>query len=388
MQGDISVFLFSVLLLHGLFTGILVWFWLFNRKTPGLFKLLLACVFGWFGLALAFDSLNGFSAPILIIEYAFLLGSHLFVWLGIASFWQRQTRRLTFFAVVTIVAVYLYEVLYILNGSDLAGRVAIASSYYALSSFGVLLIMMRAKKFNREIYRTAFNQSQLGAFVIAGLFIGHGAFNAYQFLSWEGLGLTSVLGYDAPRLPLLVSLIEALVFTPVFIVGIAIMVTERLQTELRIEQMTDSVTKGLNQRAFMAVSKAILARARRNADAVSLVMIDIANFNTLCDASGRENANSILKQIGKGMYEDRRAQDIFCRFNKSELMLLLPGTAEEGAAQVVARISNSLKNTCKVGASKTEPDVYIASITTRGEDLEIAGMIESVGGEQKLCVLQ
>lgn len=378
MQNDVSAFTLATLLLFFLSIITLVWFWSNNRSTPGLFKLVLSCVFGGVGLSFALAASVIPTKLSLSVEYAFLFAGHLMSWLGIAAFWQRQTRMLTILAIAVTFAAYLFLLLHILNGAGVAERTALAAGYYMLVAFGVLAILPRIKATGYEIYHATVSQSRVGVGVIKSLFLIHGIFNLYHLINWERLNVSVFFGFQWPSIPLDLVIIEAMIFAPMLILGTVIMVAERLQTELRIEQMLDPVTKGLNRRAFITVSKAILARARRNADAVTLLMVEVINFKNIRDNLGREATDAEIARLGQCIFEDRREQDIFCRFSNDEFMLMLPGTPEDGAKMVQARIVDACNSGCASKGAIVQPDVSIAFVTSRGDDLEIDGMIENV----------
>ncbi len=378
MSEDIFILINTMLLMHILSTVLLLGFWSRNRSSVGLLTIGTAVVLTGLGMILAFVFGKAESFLHIIGVFAFLIAGHAAAWIGLADFWHKKTRRLTasiaLLATVTLVTI----VIYLVRGGSPAGRIALASMFFAVSSFAVVWTIYRAKGFRIDIYESAFRESRVGSYFLMGLFLFHGLFNVCRVLSWPEFGFETIFSAGESYVDTL-TVLEALMFTPIFVIGVIMMVAERLQTELRVEQMLEPVTRSLNRRAFLTVCKVVLARARRNADAVSILMVDIGNFKEIRDIAGRSGCDKILRQVATAIVAGRREQDIFSRFSNDEFLLILPGTPEEGADLVLRRVEAEI-----VGRSYNQKDKEISvnatlqCYTARGEDLEADGMIDAV----------
>ncbi len=378
MSEDIFILINTMLLMHTLSTLLLLGFWSRNRSSVGLSMIATAVVLSGIGLVLAF--VFGIAQNFFHVSgvFAFLIAGHAAVWIGLADFWHKKTRRLTatiaLLGTVTLVTI----VIYFLRGGVPAGRTALLSMFFAISSFSIVWTIYRAKGFRIDIYESAFKESRVGSYFVMGLFFFHGLFNLCRVLSWPELGIETIFSTGEAYVDTL-TILETLLFTPILVIGVIMMVAERLQTELRVEQMLEPVTRSLNRRAFLTVCKVVLARARRNADAVSILMVDVGNFKEIRDIAGRLGCDKILRQVATAIVTGRREQDIFSRFSNDEFLLILPGTPEEGADLVLQRVEAEI-----VGRSynQKDTDVTVKAMlqyyTARGEDLEADGMIDAV----------
>ena len=378
MSEDVFILINTMLLMHTLSTLLLLGFWSRNRSSVGLSAIGASVVLSGIGLVGAF--IFGIAQSLFHVSgvFAFLIAGHAAAWMGLADFWHKKTRRLTAVIAVLGIVTLLTIVIYFLRGGPPAGRTALLSLFLAICSFSIVWTIYRAKGFRIDIYESAFKESRVGSYFLMGLFLFHGVFNLCRVMSWPEFGLDTIFSIDDGYVDTF-TILESLLFTPIFVIGVIMMVAERLQTELRVEQMLEPVTRSLNRRAFLTVCKVVLARARRNADAVSILMVDVGNFKELRDITGRSGCDKILRQVATAIVTGRREQDIFSRFSNDEFLLILPGTPEEGADLVLQRVQAEI-----VGRSYNQKgnDVSVKAklqcYTARGDDLEADGMIDAV----------
>ncbi len=377
---DVLVFLMAAtLVMHSVSTLVLAGFWTKNRSSFGLNAITLSPIASFFGLVLAFGFGEATSLLHICAIYIFLVLGHAAAWLGLADFWHKKTKRLSalvaFLGVLTVVTILVYQS----QDGTATGRTAIVSMFFAISSFATAYLIFSAKGYRIDIYESAIRESRVGSYFVMGLFAAHGLMNLYRVLSWPLLGVDTAFSADETVWITPLTIVEALMFTPMYVVGVIMMVAERLQTELRVEQMLEPVTRSLNRKAFLTVAKVVLARARRNADAVSILIIEIENMKDIRAAVGRTGCDAVLQKIATAIVAGRREQDVFSRFSNDEFLLLLPGTPEEGASLLESRINGEV-----VGRSYQEKgrdvtvQVKIRSHTARGDDLEAEGMIDIV----------
>lgn len=378
MPQDMTPLVTAMFLTYALTTAVLVSFWLMNRGTGGLARIVVSLAATGAGLALAFGFGEASSLLHIVGIYMFLIIGHTSAWIGIAEFWHQKTRRLVagvnLLGIVTLVLILGYH----MQGGSTVGRQAIISAFLAFCSAGIVFTILRAKGLTIDIYESAFRESRVGSYVLALLFVFHGLLNAYRTLSWPQLGIGTMFDPVEGSYMAAATLMEALLFSPIFVLGVIIMVAERLQTELRVEQMLEPVTRSLNRRAFLTVTKLVLARARRNADAVSILLAEVKNFKDIRDAAGRTGCDAIMKQIATAIVAGRREQDVFSRFSNDEFLLILPGTPEEGAEQVLERVEAEISGRSYNEKGKAiDVNVTLVTHTSRGDDLEAEGMVDA-----------
>jgi diguanylate cyclase (GGDEF)-like protein len=106
-----------------------------------------------------------------------------------------------------------------------------------------------------------------------------------------------------------------------------------LQEQLREQAMRDALT-GLYNRRYLADALAReLARAERNSDPVSLVVLDIDAFKELNDTYGHPAGDAVLRAIARLLGDEIRGGDIAGRWGGEEFVLVLPGMPLASAAR-------------------------------------------------------
>ena len=109
--------------------------------------------------------------------------------------------------------------------------------------------------------------------------------------------------------------------------------------------MFDTLTKALNQKAFLVLARGELERARRGQSPLSLVALDIDNFKAINDKYGENIGNDVLTVIAKSIREKSRPYDGVGRFEEDMFLLILPGVIGQDAEKVADRILKDIKNT-------------------------------------------
>jgi diguanylate cyclase (GGDEF)-like protein len=109
--------------------------------------------------------------------------------------------------------------------------------------------------------------------------------------------------------------------------------------------MFDTLTKVLNQKAFLVLSRGELERARRGQSPLSLVALDIDNFKSINDKYGENIGNDVLAVIAKSIREKSRPYDGVGRFEEDMFLIILPGVIGQDAEKVADRIIKDITNT-------------------------------------------
>ena len=109
--------------------------------------------------------------------------------------------------------------------------------------------------------------------------------------------------------------------------------------------MFDTLTKVLNQKAFLVLSRGELERARRGQSPLSLVALDIDNFKSINDKYGENIGNDVLTVIAKSIREKSRPYDGVGRFEEDMFLIILPGVIGQDAEKVADRILKDILNT-------------------------------------------
>ncbi len=136
-------------------------------------------------------------------------------------------------------------------------------------------------------------------------------------------------------------LATALAFTTLLAVVVRLGVTQisltRQHRELAALASTDALTGLTNHRAFHERLAQELARARRQADPLSVIAIDIDHFKAINDTYGHGEGDTALGAIARELTAQSRSFDVVGRIGGEEFALILPGVDAVQAHAVAER---------------------------------------------------
>jgi diguanylate cyclase (GGDEF)-like protein len=101
---------------------------------------------------------------------------------------------------------------------------------------------------------------------------------------------------------------------------------------------TDGLTKIANRRTFESTLEREVARATRNAEHVSLVMVDIDHFKSLNDNHGHQAGDEVLRNVAAALTIECRDFDTPARYGGEEFAVVLPGCGPEEAVMIAERL--------------------------------------------------
>ncbi|KAA3655605.1 MAG: sensor domain-containing diguanylate cyclase [Proteobacteria bacterium] len=111
-----------------------------------------------------------------------------------------------------------------------------------------------------------------------------------------------------------------------------------LQRELESLSFKDGLTGVSNRRMFDSALEAEWEEARRTAQPLSLILIDIDYFKQYNDCYGHIQGDACLKRVAQVLAgAATRSRDGLARFGGEEFVLILPGTDAAAAAKVAER---------------------------------------------------
>lgn len=112
-----------------------------------------------------------------------------------------------------------------------------------------------------------------------------------------------------------------------------------LQEKLHDQANRDSLTGLFNRRYLEGTLERELARCKREAVPLSMLMIDIDHFKSVNDSHGHQAGDEVLRVFSLLLLENARAEDIVCRYGGEEFLLVLPkmplDIARDRAAQLL-----------------------------------------------------
>ncbi|MBC7727688.1 MAG: GGDEF domain-containing protein [Microbacteriaceae bacterium] len=154
---------------------------------------------------------------------------------------------------------------------------------------------------------------------------------------WRGvLGAFFTAAYPTLHAPHPVNLVAALLSNLTVVlnaVGLLTAWREEAERALQTQARTDSLTGLLNRRALQEGASGLIGQARRHADAVHLLLIDLDRFKQINDSRGHEGGDRALRLFGQLLQQVLRDGDLAARWGGEEFCVLLArGGVEAGAA--------------------------------------------------------
>jgi diguanylate cyclase (GGDEF)-like protein len=138
----------------------------------------------------------------------------------------------------------------------------------------------------------------------------------------------------------------------------------RLNAEIQRLNQIDLLTGVLNRRQFYIMAQREVDRSRRYDSNLSLMLIDLDDFNLINEKYGHASGDTVLAAVAAYCREALRSVDLICRLGGDEFVVMLPETnlldtqlAAERLREHIAGISitagsHKLKVTVSVGISE------------------------------------
>ncbi len=132
---------------------------------------------------------------------------------------------------------------------------------------------------------------------------------------------------------------------PISIMGSLVDITNRkkLEEELWVLSITDSLTGLFNQRYFYSKIEEEAARARRMSYPICLMIFDLDNFKQYNDKYGHQKGDDVLREIGEITKKSvRRESDSAFRYGGDEFAVILPNAKKDDALEVARRVERGV----------------------------------------------
>ncbi|MFL5912286.1 MAG: diguanylate cyclase [Gaiellaceae bacterium] len=142
----------------------------------------------------------------------------------------------------------------------------------------------------------------------------------------------------------------------------------RLHAIVERQALVDGLTGIANRRGCEDALAHEIARSDRMVAPFTLVVADLDDFKHINDMYGHDAGDDVLREFASVLRRTLRESDLAGRWGGEEFVLLLPGTDEEGGAQLAERVRSSLRErsfhgrdgasfgvTCSFGAAQHRP---------------------------------
>lgn len=113
-------------------------------------------------------------------------------------------------------------------------------------------------------------------------------------------------------------------------------------SQLEEQATRDELTGLANKNYFLQRGNKDLAFAKRHRGELSLLLIQLDNFNKLFTSFGKDAAQHALKEVSRIMLENTRHEDTAARIGVAQLAFLTPSTNRVGARQLGERMRRQI----------------------------------------------
>ena len=129
-------------------------------------------------------------------------------------------------------------------------------------------------------------------------------------------------------------------------------ITDRRQTLLALEQalaalreeaLTDPLTGLYNRRYLWEFLRREWVRAKRRAQPLTVMMVDLDHFKRVNDTFGHQAGDYVLVAVAGLLRNQIRSSDIVCRYGGEEFALVLPDASQERVQQRAEAIRSAIR---------------------------------------------
>ena len=153
-------------------------------------------------------------------------------------------------------------------------------------------------------------------------------------------------------------------------------VAHSVQTTLRNEAETDSLTGLYNRKYAFSHLNEVIGNARQYSNNISILMLDIDYFKKVNDTYGHQAGDVVLKEVSKAITKSLRDHDIVGRYGGEEYIVGLVNITSELAIQVAERIRKLVSDTSIITSEHTINVTVSIGITHFGLEDDLHSLIK------------
>ncbi|OWT80018.1 MULTISPECIES: diguanylate cyclase [unclassified Achromobacter] len=204
---------------------------------------------------------------------------------------------------------------------DFTSRVVLVSVIYSILAAAVGITVLRNRPYHRPGYPYMFT-------VGVSMFVAMGyAVRAVVYL----LRVDSVDSLAQSSPVQVAFLVVGIMALPGLTLAMILMIHDSMLSERETEVNTDYLTGVLSRKAWWLLAEKIVARAARNDQRLSLLMLDIDRFKQINDTYGHLMGDGVLQHFGATAVEVLPDEDIVGRIGGEEFAVLFPDTRIDAA---------------------------------------------------------
>jgi len=121
-----------------------------------------------------------------------------------------------------------------------------------------------------------------------------------------------------------------------------------------------------------------LQRARQNRETLSVLILELTNFDTLAETFGRENTLRLVSQLaGQMVILSRNKANIFHYKNENQIVLLYPNLDYDGASLFSLEALNGInENEWSLNEQSVNLEVMVGYASLSEEQMEAEGLLQ------------
>ena len=135
----------------------------------------------------------------------------------------------------------------------------------------------------------------------------------------------------------------------------------------------DPLTGLFNKRYLLEIGRDIYERATSKKTLFATLMIDINDFNVMCDSYGHDIGDEAIKHVGKILNQNLNQDSIIARFGSDQFCILFKNRAYAEIIDTFEEIKNIIKNT----PLKTDDNIYNITVSI-GANIDLSNSIEEM----------